>query len=498
MSGVRKISVHNSRTIPFLVAILLVLGSALFADIPGPGITRAANNPPVWGEKPLLENYLMSPDIADDLRREVGLSENEHQIVYDIAVQEGTQLHELEQESLVVIGRQDLTIEEKRKEIEHSAYNFRMREILKENQAALKEALGVDTYQRLVDWIENRWDVERERYGKTAEQNFSREVASGPQAPNYVRTFEIYATRYDAGGAYYVALPDKCLKFANGGALLCEGGGYAYGQNYSVAVTYEGKTIYATVGEAGPWNIDDNFWATVYDPQPRRMFSDLPLGIPEAQAAYFNGYNGGLDQFGRVVKSPVAIDISYAVAGDLGLPSGNNLVTVSFLWTEDWDGSQTNPEATPAPTALPVVRIEAATPNADGSIIHVVQQGQTLIGIATVYDVPIQELLALNNLTMDSIILPGDKILVKPADPTPTLTPIQIPPTATEPPTASPTATASLHETPSIDVQEPASTGEPGNDTTGVDTNTLLMIMAAVGLTGLALVVLGRLINRKE
>jgi hypothetical protein len=49
--------------------------------------------------------------------------------------------------------------------------------------------------------------------------------------------------------------------------------GYQYGQNYSVAVTYKGKTVYATVGESGPWNVDDNYWSTIYDPQPRQLTS---------------------------------------------------------------------------------------------------------------------------------------------------------------------------------------------------------------------------------
>ncbi len=110
-------------------------------------------------------------------------------------------------------------------------------------------------------------------------------------AKSYPRSFEVYATRYDAGERKIVALPDKCLKFANGSALRCDG--YDFGQGYSVAISYEGNLVVALVGEAGPWNVDDNYWAKTSDPQPRRMFADLPLGVPEAQAAYFDGYNGG-------------------------------------------------------------------------------------------------------------------------------------------------------------------------------------------------------------
>lgn len=49
------------------------------------------------------------------------------------------------------------------------------------------------------------------------------------------------------------------------------------------------------------------------------MFTDLPQGISEAQAAYFNDYNDGKDQFGRIVTNPAGIDLTPAVAADLGL-----------------------------------------------------------------------------------------------------------------------------------------------------------------------------------
>ncbi len=88
------------------------------------------------------------------------------------------------------------------------------------------------------------------------------------------------------GGAYTVALPDQCLKLANGGLHTCDDDGYQAGAGYAVALRYK-KSAGVGVGEAGPWNIDDNYWATTADPQPRRMFADLPLGMPEAQAAVF-------------------------------------------------------------------------------------------------------------------------------------------------------------------------------------------------------------------
>jgi hypothetical protein len=191
-----------------------------------------------------------------------------------------------------------------------------------------------------VDWIEGQWEVERQIHG-------SQSVAAG------ARTFKIYATRYDSNGVYTVAIPDKCIKLANGGALKCSG--YEYGQNYSVKLQYnDNPPVKVTVGESGPWNVDDNFWATVGDPQPRRLFTDLPLGMPEAQAAYLDNYNDGLDQFGRKVTSPVAIDLAREVSVDIGLQPGlNDWIDVTYLWTEGWESDEDVQEVTVStPTKL--------------------------------------------------------------------------------------------------------------------------------------------------
>ena len=78
-----------------------------------------------------------------------------------------------------------------------------------------------------------------------------------------------------------------------------------------------------------------------------------------------------------------------------------------------------DPEATPAPTKPPApTRVVAqpvivATPQADGTIVHVVQPGQALYTIAVVYEVSLETILALNELTMDSVIYPGDEIVIQ-------------------------------------------------------------------------------------
>jgi LysM repeat protein len=327
---------------------------------------------------------------------------------------------------------------------------------------------------------------------------------SGPPAQPYPRSFEIYATQYDAGERKIVALPDKCLKFANGSAQKCPG--YEYGQDYSVAISYQGKMVVALVGEAGPWNIDDNYWAKPTDPQPRRMFADLPLGVPAAQAAFYIGYNGGLDQFGRPVSSPVGIDISTALAADLGLPAGNVKVTVSFLWTAGWDDAQGVPIAgtsAPGQAATPasgVVVWQTAAPQEDGSLVHVVQLGQTLAGIANVYGLPLADLLALNGLDMQSVIQPGERILVRPAQasaqPTVSASPgLSLTPTGQTHPTATPGQTLTAVQLPTAPQLSPTTTATTPSRLS--PRLVVLLVIVLVATLGVVLLVWGVAVRRR-
>lgn len=92
--------------------------------------------------------------------------------------------------------------------------------------------------------------------------------------------------------------------------------------------------------------------------------------------------------------------------------------------TQD-DGSQSSPapdasQAAANPAAVAVIKpVLVASPKPDGSIVHVVESGQALILISKAYDVSLADILALNSLTQDSIIFPGEEILIKTADVTP-------------------------------------------------------------------------------
>lgn len=120
---------------------------------------------------------------------------------------------------------------------------------------------------------------------------------------------------------YFAALPSR-----RGLASRGEG-------EYTVRVCTtadEGRCVYLPVWDVGPWNIQDDHWNG-----EREMWLDLPKGKPQAQAAHLEGYNQGLDGFGRRVLNPAGIDLADgAFRQGLRLPT-NSWVDVDYLWTGD-------------------------------------------------------------------------------------------------------------------------------------------------------------------
>ncbi|MFB8118111.1 hypothetical protein ACFQ6U_05505 [Streptomyces sp. NPDC056465] len=116
---------------------------------------------------------------------------------------------------------------------------------------------------------------------------------------------------------HFVALPSRR-------GLSPKGSG-----QYSVRVCGPVRCETAPVWDVGPWNTRDDYW----NPSSvRESFKDLPQGRPEAQAAYQNGYNGGLDGSGRRVLNPAGIDLADGTFYNVGL-NNNGWVTVTYLWT---------------------------------------------------------------------------------------------------------------------------------------------------------------------
>jgi uncharacterized protein YkwD len=85
--------------------------------------------------------------------------------------------------------------------------------------------------------------------------------------------------------------------------------------------------------------------------------------------------------------------------------------------------AQSQPQPThksPASTSVPVTvapPVQLSTPEPDGSIHHVMQAGQTAWTVAAYYGIDLAELLRLNNLTENSVLQPGDVLIIRPPTP---------------------------------------------------------------------------------
>ncbi|HZI11314.1 MAG TPA: hypothetical protein VE153_13095 [Myxococcus sp.] len=145
-------------------------------------------------------------------------------------------------------------------------------------------------------------------------------------------TYRIYATReglvgYTTANGHVIKSYDRFVALPSRRALASNGG-----SEYQVRVCYSktAKCTTTSVWDVGPWNTKDDYWnpSTI-----REMWKNLPQGKPEAQAAYLEGYNGGLDQFGRRPSNPAGIDLADGTFWtDLGM-SNNDWVDVTYLWT---------------------------------------------------------------------------------------------------------------------------------------------------------------------
>ncbi|MGQ0577025.1 MAG: hypothetical protein ACT4RN_22905 [Pseudonocardia sp.] len=90
------------------------------------------------------------------------------------------------------------------------------------------------------------------------------------------------------------------------------------------------RCAYAPVWDVGPWNTRDDYWNPTHRRQEWRA---LPQGVPQAQVAHLDGFNGGRDQYDREVLNPAGIDLSDAVFHDALRLDDNGWVRVDYLWT---------------------------------------------------------------------------------------------------------------------------------------------------------------------
>jgi hypothetical protein len=180
---------------------------------------------------------------------------------------------------------------------------------------------------------------------------------------NYTRS--IFATREGLVGGTtangHVIVPnDRFAALPSRRALSTN-----FGAERQVRVSYRGRTTIVPVWDIGPWNIHDDYWSPTII---RETFKDLPRGKPEAQAAFLEGYNGGLDERGRVVRTPAGIDLADGTFWiDLALIA-NDWVDVEYLWLDSVGPTVTALIASPNPVATSTTITLDATVTDDSPI----------------------------------------------------------------------------------------------------------------------------------
>lgn len=162
--------------------------------------------------------------------------------------------------------------------------------------------------------------------------------------------------------------------------------------------------------------------------------------MPDLYSSYWADY-----EHMRPVNGPQAGLYAHAGAGAAQDASGWWYYVLHVGYTSGSYANSTPLPTLPGGTRMPtsdqrVIAIITATPLGDGSVVHVVQPGQTLWGIADSYGLSIVELKALNGMSTDTIFA-NQKLTVRIAfTPTvsPTITQTPKPPTRTPVPTNTP------------------------------------------------------------
>ncbi|MFQ6100912.1 MAG: LysM peptidoglycan-binding domain-containing protein [Anaerolineae bacterium] len=171
---------------------------------------------------------------------------------------------------------------------------------------------------------------------------------------------------------------------------------------------------------------------------------------------------GGRDPFaGQVVWSPEASPLAHgkgsaaawyqfsveavAQAGAVTVFAYSNPEWAAYQLGAQWDDASLNviaPAETPTPTPLPPpppptygpspTPRPTPTPRPDGAVVHIVESGDTVFGIALMYNVPADRIRTLNasSLGTNDMIWPGQALVISIPSQTPTPTPLPAPPAA--------------------------------------------------------------------
>lgn len=279
--------VAGVRVVLLVVAVAVGAGLALAASLPGVGAKgySAYDDP----QKPVLSFILSDDRNVEEFQGEFGLGDAEMQEVLAVVRGEDRDLSKEYDESERIVqsdeGASDTKIKAR---IAGSDFDEKIKQTVAKTKSDVEELLPEGRAGDLEPWVNEQWRAETTEYrAETTYRASSQGYSCG-----------VYASYYRGYTRYEVALPHKKVKFSSG---------------HRVRITDVGKgtSTRAPVKETGPWNTRDNYWRARKD---RSMWRNLPRCLPEAEAAFFDNYHRGEDQFGREVRNPAGFDMTLAVA----------------------------------------------------------------------------------------------------------------------------------------------------------------------------------------
>ena len=285
----------------FLLTAITGVGFALAGD----SVTVEAQeySPYADPERPALSFVLSKDQNLEEFQTKFVLGDGKIEEVRAAVIRENEALAQASAESdQIVEANKGLPPEEIEEKIAASDYHEKVRAAIAETKSTIESLLPEDRRPELGPWVDAKITQEAQESAEIEVSGKGRGVSC-----------RVFATQYNGYTRSEVALPHRSLKLRGG---------------YTVGIRRGNHGTKATVKEVGPWNTYDNYWG-----KNRTMWRNLRRCTPEAQAAYFDNYNRGRDEFGRKVLNPAGIDLTPRVASKLGLRRYENAwVHVRFPW----------------------------------------------------------------------------------------------------------------------------------------------------------------------
>jgi flagellar biosynthesis regulator FlaF len=295
-----------------LLGVVVSLGCVVLAGEPIEAQSYSAYSD---SEKPVLSFVLSDEANVEEFRSEFGLGDEEAANALTAVREENEALaREYAESEQLVESSEGLTEDQVRARIDASDYDERVGTIIAETKATVEGLLPEDRRADFESWVNGKFAEGGER---ASEDTVTVRRGGSSKGPGVM--CEVFATQYNGFTRYEVALPHRDLKDR-----------YQAGKGARKVIISKKNRIRAPVKEVGPWNIRDNYWSSR---RKRDMWDDLKRCKPEAEAAYFDNYNHGEDQFGREVLNPAGVDLTPRAAKRLGLRRYQNAwVKVRYPW----------------------------------------------------------------------------------------------------------------------------------------------------------------------